>query len=126
MPSVPYQPQVRITATPEPGQVQVPHLLTELSVEQWALWRRHPVSDLLLARYLPDWRGALERQALDGWIGGKLTLQAEQEARGYLLGAHMIENLALDQVRTFYGLETLRDQEERKKLLQRPSRAQGY
>ena len=78
---------------------------SKLTPEQWALWRRHPISVLVLHHYLPDFRAALERQAMNGWMVGTLTLQAEQEARGYLLTAHMVENLSLEAVRTFYGVE---------------------
>ncbi len=67
----------------------------------------------MLQRYLPDFRAALERQTLNGWTGGSLTLQAEQEARGYLLTLFLIENLSLDQVRVFYGLDSVADERER-------------
>jgi hypothetical protein len=39
-----------------------------------------------------------------------LSLIAEQEARGYLLGAHMVENLTLDHLRVFYGLPAKADE----------------
>lgn len=81
-----------------------PTLLWELSPEQWALWRRHPVTALLLDRYLPDMRAALERQVLNAWTSGQLSLNAEQEARGHLLASHMVEGLTLDHVREFYGV----------------------
>jgi hypothetical protein len=68
---------------------------------------------VVLQRYLPDFRGALERQAMNGWMSGTLSLNAEQEARGYLLTAHLLENLSLDQVREFYGIGTVREQAER-------------
>lgn len=70
---------------------------------------------MVLGRYLPDFRAALERQALNGWVNGTLSLAAEQEARGYLLTVHLVETLSLDQVRVFYGLDTVRDQAERDK-----------
>lgn len=68
------------------------------------MWRRHPITDLVIRRYLPDFRGALERSALNSWLGGTLSLNAEQEARGHLIAAHLIENLDLATVRVFYGL----------------------
>ena len=82
----------------------MPQLLRELSPEQWNLWRHHPVTELLLTRYLPEFRRGLERQTLNGWMAGMLSLANEQEARGYLLTAHMIENLSLDHLRVFYGV----------------------
>lgn len=50
---------------------------------------------------------------MNGWMSGTLSLNAEQEARGYLLTAHLLENLSLDQVREFYGIGTVREQTER-------------
>ena len=103
--SAPYRPQVQLTPDLDPeAPRQAPPELAELTPEQWALWRQHPVSQLLLRRYLPDWRGALERQTLTGWVYGRLSLNAEQEARGYLLAINLIEGLGLNQVREFYGI----------------------
>lgn len=120
MPLAPFQPQVRAMATPEPGQEPVPQELAELSAEQWAIWRRHPVSALVMERYLPAFRRALERQTLDTWLAGKLSLQVEQDARGLIHCAQMIEGLGLDHVRVFYGLETLREKTEREEAAARP------
>ena len=104
MPLPPYQ-RPKISLDQAAGDpVVAPALLAELGPEQWALWRRHPISALLLQHYLPDFRAALEQQAVNGWLSGNLSLNAEQEARGYLLAAHLIESLSLDQVRAFYGL----------------------
>ena len=88
-----------------------PAILAELSPEQFNLWRRHPVSALLLERYLPDFRAALERNALNAWLGGNLSLNAEQEARGYILTTHLLENLHVEQIREFYGLQPWEDQQ---------------
>lgn len=121
MPLAPYQPQAN------PDQQKAPAALAELTVEQWALWRHHPVSALLLERYMPDFRSALERDTLNAWLAGNLTLQGEQDARGLIHCSQMIENLSLDQVRAFYGLPTFREQVEREKV--RPSRpltTRGY
>jgi len=104
------QPSGRVApdkARAEPAEV--PAVLLEISPEQFNLWRRHPVSALLLERYLPDFRAALERNALNAWLGGNLSLTAEQEARGYILTTHLLENLRVDQVREFYGLPAWED-----------------
>lgn len=79
-----------------------PELLLELGQAQWAQWLHHPVTDLLLRRFLPDYRRALERHTLDRWTNGHLTLNAEQEARGYLLVMKMIEDLTLDELKRWY------------------------
>ena len=81
-----------------------PPLLAELAPEQFHQWRRHPVTELLLARYLPDFRHSLERIALNGWEAGTLSLQQEQVIRGHILAAAMLTELTLDGVRQFYGL----------------------
>jgi hypothetical protein len=94
---------------------QAPVELSELSNEQWSLWLHHPITKVVLQRYLPDFRAALERQTLNAWTGGTLSLQAEQEARGYLLSIFLVENLSLDQVRTFYGMDSYADELQRRR-----------
>ena len=84
--------------------LQAPDLLAELTPEQWGLWRRHPITQLVLERYLPDFRMILERTVMDAWTGGKITLNAEQEARGRLLTTRFVEELNLPTVREFYGV----------------------
>ena len=112
MPSPPYQAQILLDqAAQEPRQV--PGELAEVSPNQWALWRNHPLSVIFFRKYLPDFRRALERQTMDRWIGGGLSLAFEQEARGYLLAINLLENGGLDDVRQFYGMDSARDQGER-------------
>lgn len=84
----------------------MPPLLRELTPEQWALWKRHPVTALVMERYLPDFRRSMEQQVLHNWLDGHLTLQLEQQARGYILGAYLIEALSLQQVMGFYEEQT--------------------
>ena len=103
MPLAPYQPQVRTTATPEPGQEMVPQELEELTAEQWALWRHHPVSALVLA-FLRDRAGTLEREMLGRWKAGQCRLSDEMEARGRVMELQEVADLSLDAMRTFYGV----------------------
>lgn len=92
---------------PAAEENQPPALLDELSSQQFAEWRRHPVSKLLLERYLPDYRQALEQELLRNFVGGGLSLPDEQLTRGRLMAAHILENLTLDQIRGFYDLQPL-------------------
>lgn len=80
-------------------------MLDELGPEQFAQWKRHPVTAMVLERYLPDLRTAMERETLDAWLNGNLSLVQEQQVKGTLLGAYLLETLSLDKVRVFYGLE---------------------
>ena len=84
---------------------EIPPLLAELSAQQFQEWRRHPVSQLLLERYLPDLRRGLEREAWNAFLSNRLSLVAEQELRGRLLTMVELEQLPLAVVRVFYGLD---------------------
>lgn len=87
------------------NQRQPPEILRELTRQQWGEWKRHPVTALVLERYLPDFRRVLSEQTLQGWLDGRATLQHEQQARGHILGAMQMEGLSLDLLLTFYGIE---------------------
>lgn len=101
---------------------QPPELLKELAPQQWALWKQSPVSQLVFARYLPDFRFELERATMQTWMAGALTLQQEQESRGRLLMLHELENISLPRVQIFYGLQ----QDEEDAPPRRRPGAQGY
>ena len=88
-----------------PGEERVPPLLRELSPEQWAMWKRHPVTDLIFGRYLPDFRASLERQILEAWLVNGASLAQQEQGKGHLLGAHQMEAMTLDQLRLFYDLD---------------------
>ena len=95
-------------------KAEAPPLLAELTPEQFQLWRRHPVSALLLERFLPDFRRALERDAVGGWLNNRLSLIAEQEVRGRLLAFNEIEQLSLGAMRVFYGLPEKSEEDKRR------------
>ena len=83
---------------------QVPPLLAELAPEQFAQWRHHPVTKLVLDDYLPHFARAIEAQVLAGWKAGLLSLQVEQQARGYVQGAELMSAVSIAQIRQFYGV----------------------
>ena len=85
------------------GSPPAPPLLAELTPQQFALWRRHPVSDLVLQHYLPDWRRQLEGSVVERWMQGAVTLQGEQMTRGQLIALYQIEGISLDQIWQLYG-----------------------
>lgn len=98
----------------------VPQVLAELTAEQWALWRHHPVSALLLERYLPDFKQGLERDTLNAWLAGNLKLTGEADARGILHCIEMIVGLSLDQVRVFYGMYSFEEEKRRQDAVKQP------
>lgn len=60
-----------------------------------------------MERYLPDYRQAVEQELIRSFVGGGISLQAEQLTRGRLMAAHLVETLSLDQIRGFYDLPPL-------------------
>ena len=98
-----YQPQIRLGQEPQ-GRT-VPPLLAELTPEQWGLWLRHPVTALLLDRYLPDLRHDIEVEVVYAWANMRMTPEYENQMRAVLAGAQFVEGLSLAKVRGFYGLE---------------------
>lgn len=86
-----------------------PHLLSELTPEQWALWKRHPISALVFDQYLPHFRELLIAELLGQFLHDKLSLHGEQSKRGMILMASQMENLSLAGVRIAYGLSAVPD-----------------
>jgi hypothetical protein len=84
---------------------QTPALLEELSVEQFGQWRRHPVTELVFDRYFDDFLGTLERGIMDAWLAGTLSLQVEQDARGYVHSLRHLQGITLQMLRSFYNVE---------------------
>lgn len=82
---------------------KAPEILAELGPEQFALWRRHPVTDLVL-RFLADHAEASKRDMLDAWMNGALKLQDEQVLRGRVMLVGELADLSLVSIKTFYGV----------------------
>lgn len=99
----PRRPQIQPETVTAAG-TEVPQLLSELTAEQFGLWRQHPVTQTVLQRFLPHFRGSLQQGVINSWLAGSLSLQVEDEARGYIKSLQMIEDLTLDQMRIFYGV----------------------
>ena len=97
-----YQPQIKADQAPQ--ERVVPPLLAELTPVQWAEWARHPVTALVLERYLEDLRHDAEAEVLVAWANMRMTPQYEQHMRGMLIGAQFLQTLTLDKVRAFYGV----------------------
>lgn len=100
--------------------------LEELTQEQFALWRQHPVSALLLRHFLPDYRKGMIGATVANWVAGRLSLNAEQEARGYILTLDLFETLTVDKIRTFYGLMTFERQAEAERRQKARPNVRGY
>ena len=103
-PEVPRRPE-QVAAR---GALEPPAHLAELTPEQFSLWRHHPVTALVLGRFLPDYRTALERILLNLWLAGNLTLSQEQQFRGQLLATEFVGNLDLATLRAFYEIPEAR------------------
>lgn len=86
-----------------------PHLLSELTPDQWALWKRHPISALVFDQYLPQFREMLIADLVGKFLHDKLTLHGEQAVRGMVLMASQMENLNLGSVRVAFGLPSVPD-----------------
>lgn len=88
----------------------LPPLLKELQAEQFALWRHHPVTRLVFDDYLETLAWRIESQVLNSWLGGNLTLNAEQEARGRLIAYRLLaQGLNLSAIREEFGLPGVPD-----------------
>lgn len=79
--------------------------MAELSTDQFNLWRRHPVTELVLDRYLADFSKTLERGVLEAWLMGNLSLQVEQDARGHIHLIRHVQTMRLQALRAFYSVE---------------------
>jgi hypothetical protein len=75
-----------------------------ISVEDYNLWRHHPVSKIFL-KYLSDYADALEREGLERWRAGTIRLVDEQEMRGRVLTIREMSELQFEAISVFYGGE---------------------
>jgi len=75
-----------------------------ISKADYQSWRHNPVSQVML-RFLADKRAYLERSAIDQWISGGLSLQADQTIRGQIIELFEIENMPFDALVDFYQEE---------------------
>lgn len=75
------------------------------------MWRRHPITDLVINAYLPMFRDRITAELLGQWLHDNLSLHTEQTKRGQVLMAATIENLTLETVRVMYGLPASGDVE---------------
>lgn len=83
-------------------------LALELSAEQFALWRQHPVSKLVFDAYLRDYADRYLRMVTDAWLSGALTLSDENVKRGQIQTFQELIEVRLQHLRSFYGIEAPR------------------
>lgn len=67
-------------------------------------WKHHPVSELFFG-FLVDKRAFFERSALDRWIAGNLSLVEDQTIRGQIVEMVEAEQLAFEDIHSFYKPE---------------------
>jgi hypothetical protein len=85
--------------------VAVPHLIQELSPDQFGLWRRHPVTELVLDQWIDDFLATMETGIMQAWLAGTLSLQVEQDARGYIHSLRHLQRLKLADLCAFWGVQ---------------------
>ena len=75
--------------------------LNQISAEDYAMWRHHPVSKIVI-QYITDFAAVLEREALDRWRSGSLRFTDEQEMRGRVLTCKELAELPFEAIKAFY------------------------
>jgi hypothetical protein len=78
--------------------------VTELTVEQFGQWRRHPVTELMFDRYISDFLRTLTEGVTESWLAGNLSLQVEQDARGYIHAMRHLQGIRLPDLRSFWNV----------------------
>lgn len=81
--------------------------MAELTAEQFGQWRRHPVTELVIDRYITDFLRTLTDGVTESWLAGNLTLQVEQDARGYIHAMRHLQQMRLPDLRHFWNIEPL-------------------
>jgi hypothetical protein len=97
--------QTPLMMIPDQEAQEVLSRLKELTPQQWAQWRHHPVSKVFL-RYLADYRRALLADMLAAWESGTITLSNEHDKRGRASVCAEMGDLSLESVMSFYGMES--------------------
>lgn len=82
---------------------EAPQLLAEITDQQFALWRHHPVSAVVL-QYLDDLSAAIAKDMLARWQTGALSLVHEQEVRGRMVAYAELASIDAARLREFYGV----------------------
>lgn len=130
---MPLEPSETSSKTKLPTQAETetetPALMLELTADQFGLWRRHPVTELVLDRYFNDFLATLEHGVISSWLAGNLSLQVEQDARGYIHALRHIQALRLGELRQFWSVqpsETVLRASERHSSDTRHSSGTGY
>ena len=88
--------------TPPQTALPPPAGLVELTPEQWAMWRQHPVTRVF-HQFLRDYQQTVQQAVLGQWAKGA-SLADEREARGRWLAAGEMVELSLDAVKKAYGV----------------------
>lgn len=60
---------------------------------------------MLLQEFLPQWAEARKKQVVDAWLHGNENLTTQQVIRGQILGCLFMQNLTIEEIRRFYGLD---------------------
>ena len=96
-----------------------------MSPDQFGQWRRHPVTELVLDRYFSDFLATLQNGVMESWLAGKLTLQVEQDARGYVHALRHVQALRLNDLRDFWSVQPS-ESELRERQAPRTTSGTGY
>jgi hypothetical protein len=72
-----------------------------ITAQEFAAWRHHAVTKVF-RQYLRDKRAFIERVAIDQWIAGALSLQADQTMRGHIVELAELSDLPFEAIYEFY------------------------
>lgn len=102
--------------------MEAPHLVRELTADQFGQWRRHPVTELVLDKWIDDFLLTLQDGVLASWLAGNLSLQVEQDSRGYIHALKHLQGMRLPDLQFFWNVPP----EERADRPLRQENSTGY
>lgn len=79
--------------------------LLGITVADYQAWRHHPATKLLL-QYMADFKAVLEREAVQRWKQGSITLSDEHEMRARILTLAELGELPFEAIESFYQPES--------------------
>lgn len=85
-------------------KVDEPQTVKHITESDFQIWRHHPVTKVVLG-FLTDKTQFLERAALDQWLAGTLSLQADQTVRGQIIELNEVAEMPFGMLAEFYGTD---------------------
>lgn len=73
--------------------------------EDYQVWRHHPVTKLVL-QYMADFNVSLQKEAIEKWVNGTLSLPEAHERRARIMILGEMVDLSFEAIEEFYQPET--------------------